>query len=276
MTEMSADDVARQHRQQHRFADAGAGEDAHALAAADGEEGIERAHAEIERRADPHAGMRRRRRSAERIRRRPRRQRPLPVDRLAHGVDHAAEPALRRPYGAGGGGDHRAAAAPHAVERGKRHGQRMAAVKARPPRRGSAARCRSRSTAARRPTWRGSAPPPPPSARARRPRGHRSPRCRGRRSVRPGLSIGHVLRRQARRAPGRNVRIARRSALSSARHGEKARRIHPPLGLPAYRDFNGVFTRVVNHWVIVHGTDGHVSPGQDERGESVELVRPDS
>jgi len=35
-------------------------------------------------------GGRRRRRGTERIRRRPRRQRPEPVDRLAHGVDDAA------------------------------------------------------------------------------------------------------------------------------------------------------------------------------------------
>ena len=75
--------VARQHRQQHRFADAGAGENAHALAAAAGQEGIERAHAEIERRADPAAGMRQRRRVAERIRRWPEQQRTLAVDRLA-------------------------------------------------------------------------------------------------------------------------------------------------------------------------------------------------
>ena len=121
--------VAGQHRQKHRFADTRARKDAHALAAADGEKGIERAHAEIERLAHPHAGMRRRRRIAERVRRRTRRQLTQPVDRLAHGVDHAAKPALGRADGAGGGGDHRPAAAPHAVERGKRHGQRMATGK---------------------------------------------------------------------------------------------------------------------------------------------------
>ena len=59
-------DIAREHREQHRLADARAGEDAHALAAAAGEEGIERAHAEIERRAHAPARMRRRRRVAER------------------------------------------------------------------------------------------------------------------------------------------------------------------------------------------------------------------
>ena len=89
-------DVARQHREQHGFADAGARENAHALATAAGEEGVDRAHAEIERRADAAARMRRRRRCAERIRRRPKRQRALAVDRLAHGVDDAAEPAGAR------------------------------------------------------------------------------------------------------------------------------------------------------------------------------------
>ena len=39
--------------------------------------------------------------------------------------------------------------------------------------------------------------------------------------------------------------------------------------------FNSVFTRVVNHWVIVHGTTANDSPGQDGRGESIESVRPD-
>jgi hypothetical protein len=58
-------DVAREHRQQHRFADAGAGENAHALAPAAGHEGIERADSKIERGADPAAAMSRRRRVAE-------------------------------------------------------------------------------------------------------------------------------------------------------------------------------------------------------------------
>jgi hypothetical protein len=58
-------DIAGQHRQQHRLADAGAGENAHALAATAGEEGIECAHAEIERRADALPCMRGRRCSAD-------------------------------------------------------------------------------------------------------------------------------------------------------------------------------------------------------------------
>ncbi len=64
------------------------------------------------------------------IRRRPRRQRPLAVDRLAHGVDDAAEPAFGGPDRAGRGGDDGAAAAPHAFQRRKRHRQRMGAGKA--------------------------------------------------------------------------------------------------------------------------------------------------
>ena len=46
-------DVAREHRQKDGLADARAGEDAHALAAAAGREGVERAHAEVERRCRP-------------------------------------------------------------------------------------------------------------------------------------------------------------------------------------------------------------------------------
>ena len=44
--------VARHHAEQHRLADAGTGEQADALAAADGQQRIDRAHADIERRVD--------------------------------------------------------------------------------------------------------------------------------------------------------------------------------------------------------------------------------
>ena len=44
--------VARHHAEQHALADAGAGEQAHALAAADGEQRVDRAHAGVERRRD--------------------------------------------------------------------------------------------------------------------------------------------------------------------------------------------------------------------------------
>ena len=116
-------DVARQHGQQHRFADAGAGEDAQTLAAAAGQKGIERADAEIERGADAAARVRQRRRVAERIRRRPVEQRALAVDRLAQRIDDPAEPADGRPHRTGDGGDHGLAAAPNAFERRKRHQQ---------------------------------------------------------------------------------------------------------------------------------------------------------
>ena len=85
-------DIARQHRQQDRLADPGAGEDAEPLAAAAGQEGIERADAEIKRETDALARMRRRRRVAERHRRATLRQRPLAIDRLAHGIEDPAEP----------------------------------------------------------------------------------------------------------------------------------------------------------------------------------------
>ncbi len=122
--------IARQHRQQHRFADAGAGENAHALAAAAGHEGIERAHAQIERRADPAPRMRERRRVAELIRRGSEQQRALAVDRLAQRIDDAAEPAGRRPHGARNRGHQRPATAAHPFERRERHQQRVNAGKA--------------------------------------------------------------------------------------------------------------------------------------------------
>src|SRR5260370_1264799 len=50
--------VARNHREQGRLADARAREDAHALAATAGEEGVDRAHAEIDLAGDALARMR--------------------------------------------------------------------------------------------------------------------------------------------------------------------------------------------------------------------------
>ena len=96
--------VARDHRQQHRLADAGAGEDAHALAAAAGQKGVDGAHAEIDLALDALARMGRRRLVAQRIGGAAARQRALAVDRLAQRVDDAAEPAVvridrRRPVG---------------------------------------------------------------------------------------------------------------------------------------------------------------------------------
>src|SRR6185312_16803111 len=110
-------DVARQHREQDGFADAGAREDADALATAARREHVEHAHAEIERRADAPARMRGRRRAAKRKRRWPELQRPLAVDWLAHRVDDAPEPAGGRAYRSRDRRHHGAAAASHAFER---------------------------------------------------------------------------------------------------------------------------------------------------------------
>ena len=119
--------VARHHRQQRRLADARAGEDAHALAAAAGEEGIDGAHAEIDLAPDALARMRGRRRGAQQERLAARRQRALAVDRLAQRVDDAAEPGRMRPNDRLGVGDLGLAAEADAVERAERH-QRRAVV----------------------------------------------------------------------------------------------------------------------------------------------------
>ena len=119
-------DVAGEHRQQHRFADAGTGENAQPLAAAAGHEGIERPHAEVERSTNAPPGMGWWRCIAERRRRRTGRKRTLAVDRLAHGIDDASEPADRGPHRIGRRGHERPAPPPYPVERGKRHQQCVA------------------------------------------------------------------------------------------------------------------------------------------------------
>src|SRR6185312_7482537 len=81
------------HRQQHRLADAGGREDTHALPAAARKKGVEGTDAEIDLVLDAAAGMGRRRLVAQRIGPGPERQRALAVDRLAHPIDDAAEPA---------------------------------------------------------------------------------------------------------------------------------------------------------------------------------------
>jgi hypothetical protein len=96
------------------------------LATADGDEGIERTHSEIQRIADATPGMRRRWRGTVRIGRGAGRQRPLPVNRLSARVDDAAQPSFGRANGAGGGGNDSPAAAAHAIERCERHCERVA------------------------------------------------------------------------------------------------------------------------------------------------------
>jgi hypothetical protein len=57
-------------------------------------------------------------------------QGPKPVDRLAHGIDDPAEPPARRPHRRRRSGDDGATATPDAIERCKRHQQRIGAGKA--------------------------------------------------------------------------------------------------------------------------------------------------
>ncbi len=85
--------VARHHAQQHRLADAGAGEQAEALAAADGEQRVDRAHAGVERLAHRVAvhrvdGAPRHRLGAHLL------QRAETVERHAVRIDDAAEQAV--------------------------------------------------------------------------------------------------------------------------------------------------------------------------------------
>ena len=166
--------------------------------------------------------------AAERIGRRARRQRALAVDRLAHGVDHPAEPAGRRPHRARHRRHHGAAAAPHALQRRERHQQRIAAGKAdhlAGDRLGRA----SRSPPGRRPTWRGSARPPRPSGRARRPPGRKPRRRRVPRSARPAPSSPTA----------------------------------PPV-TSCGRVLTALFTRVVNHYVTVVGIKAVAHPARTE------------
>ncbi len=105
--------LARQHRQQHRLADARAGEDTQALAAAAGGEDVHGAHAEIKPFADALAGVGRGRRGLQQVAFRALRQRAVAVDGIAETVDDAAEPgggrmdlgAFGRDADLGAGGD---------------------------------------------------------------------------------------------------------------------------------------------------------------------------
>jgi hypothetical protein len=114
---------ARHHGQEHRLADARAGEDAHALAAAGGQEGVDGAHAEVEGLGDAAAGVRRRRIGPERIERAALRQRALSVYGTAEGVDDAAEPGARWLHAVHARAHMRRAAAAHALEGAERHGE---------------------------------------------------------------------------------------------------------------------------------------------------------
>src|SRR6185369_18088243 len=98
-------------------------EDAHALPAAAGKEGVDGAHAEIDLAADALAAMRRRRRIAQAAWMAADRQRALAVDRLAEGVHDPSEPAAGRADDRIHVADLGLAAEAHAVQRAERHGQ---------------------------------------------------------------------------------------------------------------------------------------------------------
>jgi hypothetical protein len=83
--------LARHQAQQHRFADAGAGHQADALALAQGQHGIDGAHADVERLGDRFFFSGWMRGGCESSG--SRRQLAQAVDRLAQAVDHAAQPA---------------------------------------------------------------------------------------------------------------------------------------------------------------------------------------
>ena len=87
---------AGQHGKQRRLADAGAGEDADALAGAERREQIDDADAGLERLLDALARHRRRRRASIRHRAARRAGAARAVDRLAERVDDAAFPGRRR------------------------------------------------------------------------------------------------------------------------------------------------------------------------------------
>jgi hypothetical protein len=115
--------MPRQHRQQAGLADAGAGVDAETLPPAARQEGIERPDTEIELALHALAGMRRRRRGAQRIAQRTQRQRPEIVRRFAQRADDPAEPAFARIDGIVVAADFRPAARTDAGDGAVRHQQ---------------------------------------------------------------------------------------------------------------------------------------------------------
>jgi hypothetical protein len=112
-----------QHRQQHRLADARAGEDAQALAAAGGGEDVHRPHAQVEALADPAAGVGGRGRGLQGVGDVALRQRAQAVDGLAEGVDDAAQPGLGRTHHGALGHDLDLGAGSHALDGAERHQQ---------------------------------------------------------------------------------------------------------------------------------------------------------
>ncbi|GAA4033910.1 hypothetical protein GCM10022281_12370 [Sphingomonas rosea] len=87
---------AREHREQHRLADARAGEQAKPLALAERGEEVERANAGVDPAADAGAAGGGRREGAKRSRRGAGAERALAVERAAEAVDDPAEPGVGR------------------------------------------------------------------------------------------------------------------------------------------------------------------------------------
>jgi hypothetical protein len=122
--------VAGDHREQARFANAGAGKYAEPLAAAAGEKGVERAHAEVDLATDAAAGVRRRRCRARRAEVRPAWQGPAPVGGVAEAVDNAANPTVADGEAARAGAKLDARARMDAIGRGERLDERAPTLKA--------------------------------------------------------------------------------------------------------------------------------------------------
>ena len=123
--------VARQHREQGGLADAGAGEQAEALALAAGGEAVERANAEIEPRSQPRAGGGLRRGNAQRARSvAPSGRAPCPSSGRPSGSSTrpSQASATAKPPPGFAGADGRAARA-EAIERVEWHGLRQVGAK---------------------------------------------------------------------------------------------------------------------------------------------------
>jgi hypothetical protein len=113
--------IAGQHRHQHRLADARGGENANTLAPAQGDEGIERPHAQIYLARDPLPFAGRRGGCAQFGRKRADGQRALLVNRLAQRVNHPAQPSGGGVQGGGGDAGFSPAAQTNPVQRAKSH-----------------------------------------------------------------------------------------------------------------------------------------------------------
>ena len=119
--------VPRHHAEQRALADAAAGEQTDALTPTEREQGVDRAHADVERAVHGRAGKRvdgcRVPRPSRAVA-----KRAVAVDRLALGVEHAAEKRLPRRHGERPVQRTHARAGAHAVEGTCRHEQGAGAI----------------------------------------------------------------------------------------------------------------------------------------------------